>query len=231
MRSNLPAVAVLVVGAISCSKADSGSASAPGSAAPAAIAGSAAAPAAAVQKFASGSEFLAAMKLPASSSTQKAPGLGRELFGFSGPKGTRWHLPTGGDPYKTQWASLSLGGDTMAILLASPEQDQGDQCPKLTDIKARVGDAKILKQATYEVPSLEKGDKTTTWGETIELLVFERDGRQGFYAHKIFDHGDDSTHVCCTAGAPSGAKDLKNVVEPSKVDGMIGVCMSVTFTF
>ncbi len=168
------------------------------------------------------------MKLPEGSSAAKIPG--EEDFGYSGPMDVKWPSAKliGG---KTSWAEVSFGSGKMALLMASPEQDQGEQCKSSADMKAKIGTAKVITEATYEVPPLEKGGKTTTWGATIELLVFEKDGKRGFYAHKVFDHGDDTTHVCCTGGPASGAKDLATLDDAAKVDAMAAVCMSITYTF
>ena len=168
------------------------------------------------------------MKLPEGWSAAKVPG--NEDFGYSGPKDVKWPSAKNIDR-KTKWAEVSFGSGKMALLMASPEQDQGEQCQSSADMKAKIGTAKVITEATYEVPPLEKGGKTTTWGATIELLVFEKDGKRGFYAHKVFDHGDDTTHVCCTGGPASGAKDLATLDDAAKVDAMAAVCMSITYTF
>jgi hypothetical protein len=117
------------------------------------------------------------------------------------------------------------------MLLANHEQDEGEKCMKLADAKAKLAGAKIVRELTLTSAPEESGGKNTDYGETIELVVFERDGKQGFYAHKEFNHGDDSTHVCCAAGAPGDAKELSGTADAADVDALSAVCLSMSFSF
>jgi hypothetical protein len=201
------------------------------SAAPAASASGEAAAPGEPKKLDTGEAFLKLWKLPDGAAAQ--PLTGMEGWSFTGPKDVKW--PGRGD--KTAWGAVTVGGKSMAVLVASPEQDEGDQCFPMAEAKKKlgggdVGGAKVLSEQTFEVPPSEKGDKTTTWGEEIELIVWEKvEGQRGFYAHKMFDHGDDSTHICCASGASGDAKELKGLVDAAATEPMIAVCMSTTFTF
>lgn len=186
-----------------------------------------AAPAGAAQEFKTGDEFLKSLKLPTGVADSKVPGM--EGFVFQGPKDAKLSLTRDGN--KTKWGTLSFGGSSVAALLASPEQDEGAQCLKLADAKKKLDGAKIVREASFSVPLTEKGEAHRDWGDESELVVFERDGKQGFYVHKMFDHGDDSTHFCCAAGKPEEAADLKGSVEADKIDALSSVCLSMTFNF
>ncbi len=218
-------------GASSASPAKS-SAAAAGSAKVAASASAAAtaAPAAAEagSKEVTGKALLEQLKLPADSSEHKVPDM--EGFAFRGPKDAKLSLGSPMDR-KKKWGTVSAGGKSAAMLLANHEQDEGEKCMKLADAKAKLAGAKIVRELTLTSAPEESGGKNTDHGETIELVVFERDGKQGFYAHKEFNHGDDSTHVCCAAGAPADAKELKGTADPADVDALSAVCLSMTFSF
>lgn len=200
--------------------AASGAPSAAASSDPAAESGAA-------KEFASGDEFLKSLKLPAGAAEQKVAGM--EGFVFLGPKDAKLASTRNGG--KTKWGSLTFGGDSVAALLASPEQDEGAQCFKLDDAKKKLGDAKIITEARFAVPLTEKGENHKDWGDDNELLVFEKDGKRGFYVHKTFDHGDDSTHFCCAAGKPEEAADLKGTMDAAKIDAATSVCLTMTFNF
>ena len=211
------------------SSAGASSAAAPGTtttAAASAAASAAAAPAAGAEL--TGEAFLKLLKLPEGSKAQSVPGM--EGFSFLGPADTKLADVGAGRPKK--WGTTSFGGMTMATLLVNHEQDEGEKCMKLADAKTKLGSAKIVKEQTFTVPVVEKDGKYTDFGdEAAELLIFEREGKQGFYAHKVFDHGDDATRICCTAGAAADAKDLKGSAEPAQIEAMSAVCLSWSFKF
>ncbi len=168
------------------------------------------------------------LKLPEGSAQQKVAGM--EGFNFMGPKDTKL-ADVGAGGRTKKWGTTSFGGMTMATLLANHEQDEGEKCMKLADAKAKLQGAKIVREASHTSEPEKKGETYVDWGEKLELVVFERDGKQGFYAHKEFNHGDDSTHVCCTAGSAADAKDLKGTADPAQIDQMSSVCWSWTFSF
>ena len=211
------------------SSAGASSAAAPGgttTAAASAAASAAAAPAAAAEL--TGEAFLKLLKLPEGSKAQSVPGM--EGFGFLGPADTKLADVGAGRPKK--WGTTSFGGMTMATLLVNHEQDEGEKCMKLADAKTKLGSAKIVKEQTFTVPVVEKDGKYTDYGdEAAELIIFERDGKQGFYAHKVFDHGDDATRICCTAGAAADAKELKGSADAAQIEAMSAVCLSWSFKF
>lgn len=211
------------------------SASAAKSAAPAktvAASASAAAPAAPAaapgeKSEVTGKALLEQLKLPAGSTEHKVPNM--EGFAFRGPADAK--LSLGGAGRSKAWGTVSAGGKSAALLLANHEQDEGEKCMKLADAKAKLAGAKIVRELSLTSSPEESGGKNTDHGETIELVVFERDGKQGFYAHKEFNHGDDSTHVCCAAGAPADAKGLTGTADAADVDALSSVCLSMTFSF
>lgn len=211
------------------SSAGASSAAAPGTTTTAAASGAAsaaAAPAAGAEL--TGEAFLKLLKLPEGSKAQSVPGM--EGFGFLGPADTKLADVGAGRPKK--WGTTSFGGMTMATLLVNHEQDEGEKCMKLADAKTKLGSAKIVKEQTFTVPVVEKDGKYTDFGdEAAELLIFERDGKQGFYAHKVFDHGDDATRICCTAGAAADAKELKGSADAAQIEAMSAVCLSWSFKF
>ena len=211
------------------SSAGASSAAAPGgttTAAASAAASAAAAPAAGAEL--TGEAFLKLLKLPEGSKAQSVPGM--EGFGFLGPADTKLADVGAGRPKK--WGTTSFGGMTMATLLVNHEQDEGEKCMKLADAKTKLGSAKIVKEQTFTVPVVEKDGKYTDYGdEASELIIFERDGKQGFYAHKVFDHGDDATRICCTAGAAADAKELKGSADAAQIEAMSAVCLSWSFKF
>ena len=211
------------------SSAGASSAAAPGTtttAAASAAASAAAAPAAGAEL--TGEAFLKLLKLPEGSKAQSVPGM--EGFGFLGPADTKLADVGAGRPKK--WGTTTFGGMTMATLLVNHEQDDGEKCMKLADAKTKLGSAKIVKEQTFTVPVVEKDGKYTDFGdEAAELLIFERDGKQGFYAHKVFDHGDDATRICCTAGAAADAKELKGSADAAQIEAMSAVCLSWSFKF
>lgn len=193
-----------------------------------AAASASAAPAAGEKKEISAEDLQKLFKAPEGSTSQKVAGM--DGFLFNGPKDVK--LAGVGTPGKKKWGTTTFGGLTMATLLVNHEQDEGEKCMKLADAKTKIGDAKIVKESLYTVPVVDKAGKHADFGdEAAELLVFEKDGKQGFYAHKVFDHGDDATHVCCTAGAAADAPALKGTAEAEKIDQMAGVCMSWSFNF
>jgi hypothetical protein len=220
---------------------DAGSAKPAGTAKPSTSAGASAKPSTAPSAAASsapaaegedlkGEDFLKLLKLPEGSKAQKVPGM--EGFGFLGPADTKLTDVGAGRPKK--WGTTTFGGMTMATLLVNHEQDEGEKCMKLADAKAKLGGAKIIKEQSFSVPvgDKDKDEKYTDYGdEAAELLVFERDGKQGFYVHKSFDHGDDATRICCTAGSAADAKDLKGTADAAQIDAMSAVCLSWTFKF
>ncbi len=167
------------------------------------------------------------LKLPDGAKKQKVPGL--EGFEVSAPDGVK--IAVAGANREKKWGTLTSGANKGAILIANHEQDDGEKCMKLADAKAKLAGAKIVKELAHTSQPKEAGGKNTDWGEAIELVVFERDGKQGFYAHKEFNHGDDSTHVCCAAGAPGDVAELKGVGEPAQNDALSSICLSMTFTF
>jgi hypothetical protein len=198
------------------------------SAAPTTSAPPSASAAAAEPKELSTDAFLKLLKLPVDSKPQTVPGM--EGFGFLAPAGTKLTDVGAGRPKK--WGTTTFGGMTMATLLVNHEQDDGEKCMKLADAKAKLGSAKILREEKFQIPVEEKDGKYTDYGdEAAELLVFERDGKQGFYAHKVFDHGDDATRICCTAGPAADAKTLAGTAEPDQIEAMSAVCLSWTFKF
>jgi len=207
------------------SKSSAAASSAPAPSAPP----SAAAPSGEKQEVASGDDFMKLLQLPQGSSVQKVPGM--EGFSFSGPKDTKLTKVGADTDRKKVWGTIAFGGQSMAALLANHEQDDGEKCMKLADVKTKLAGAKIVREASYSVPVAEKEGKNTDYGEDIEVVVFERDGKQGFWVHKEFNHGDDSTHICCTAGNPSDAKELKGSVDAAQVDALSSVCLSMTFQF
>lgn len=208
----------------------SAAASAKPSAAPSAAASSAPAdiPPASGEEL-KGDAFIKLLKLPEGSKAQSVAGM--EGFGFLGPADTK--LAGVGAGATKKWGTTTFGGMTMATLLVNHEQDTGgDKCMKLDEAKAKLAGAKIVKEQTFKIPVEEKDGKYTDYGdEAAELVVFERDGKQGFYAHKVFDHGDDATRICCTAGAAADAKDLKGTADAAQIDAMSAVCLSWTFKF
>jgi hypothetical protein len=210
------------------SSAGASSAAAPAATTAAASAVPSAASAPAAGEDLTGEAFLKLLKLPEGSKAQSVPGM--EGFGFLGPADTKLADVGAGRPKK--WGTTSFGGMTMATLLVNHEQDEGEKCMKLADAKAKLGSAKIVKEQTFSIPVVEKDGKYTDYGdEAAELLVFERDGKQGFYAHKVFDHGDDATRICCTAGAAADAKELKGSADAAQIEAMSAVCLSWSFKF
>jgi hypothetical protein len=172
-------------------------------------------------------DLLKQLKLPDGSSPQKVPDL--EGFMFIAPKGAKLAVSRTGRVMK--WGTLSVGSQSGAILIANHEQDDGEKCLKLADAKKKLGGAKIVRELNLTSEPKQVGEKYTDYGEHIELVVYERDGKRGFYAHKEFNHGDDSTHVCCAAGGTGDVAELKGTAEAADVDALSSVCLSMTFEF
>jgi hypothetical protein len=119
-------------------------------------------------------------------------------------------------------------GASLAYTSHNPSGDDGPGCPKLADMKAKIGGAKILHELSG---SSETSDDNVTLGDQIELLMFEKDGKVGFYAVKVFDHGDDATSYCAAPGSPAGAKNLTTLYDKEKAELLAATFMSLHFKF
>jgi hypothetical protein len=157
-----------------------------------------------------------------------------ELHSLAAPKGAKLGKVDESDESRP-WRSLTAGDLQMSVRVHSPEQDTGAGCPSMADVRASLGGAKVVRDEKFaaEPKEIKKGEATTylSLGDKVEVLEWESGGKAGFYAIKNFDQGDDSTNICCVAGAPATADKRSTLVDPAQAKVMASICLSAAFDY
>lgn len=128
---------------------------------------------------------------------------------------------------KGGWAdgSTELRGVKPSVVLYfhNPAGDDGEDCPTLEQVEARLGDAKVTALQRASVPWTGQGP---AYGDEIDLLLFERGPRAGFYVRKRFDHGDDYTDLCGAFGTMKSGFDMQKLGTPAQAREMAGALLT-----
>ena len=170
-----------------------------------------------------------ALPLPAGASKKKDPQLGSDLFSFDLPPGyaikqKKSRVMMAGAPKR--WVAVVGDGVSFAYTSHNPSGDDGPGCPKVADMKAKVKGAKILLDKTYKT---EMKDDVSV-GDEVAIFIWEKDGKTGFYATKMFDHGDDATTYCAATGTANDAKNLTVTYDKAKTEELAAVFMTLKFS-
>lgn len=163
------------------------------------------------------------LKLPEARETLKGS---LDLFSFEVAKGMTWGPERMGSPTKS-WRELSGGDLTMSLLDHNPSGDSGPGCPSMDDMKKKVTGATTVHDLSF---STETHDDVS-YGDEVKLWMFEKDGKFGFYAVKVFDHGDDATTWCAAPGKRDAAPNLATLVDRSAADQLLAIFASLKFSF
>lgn len=140
-----------------------------------------------------------------------------EGFFFTAPKGAKLEPA----PAPGAWSTITVDGAKLSFM-AHAASDGGDGCPKLADMKAKAKGAKDLLSASSKLKPWGK----KSLGDNVELWMFEKDGKAGFYGVKTFE-GKDKTTYCCAPGEQADAEAMKPVVDKAKAETLAGVCLSL----
>lgn len=145
-----------------------------------------------------------------------------EGFFFKAPKGaTITESPAPGE-----WNELTVDGAKMAFLAHSPS-DGGDGCPKLADMKGKVKDGKALTEIDLKMKPWGK----ESYGDEAQLYLFEKDGKAGFYATKVFAGKKEATTFCCASGSAAEGPAMKGLLDKAKAEVLAGVCLGLVNKF
>lgn len=171
-----------------------------------------------------------ALALPAGAEKKKDPQLGSDLFSFSMPKGYAFKqkqssVMMAGTP--KAWVAIEGDGASFAYTSHNPSGDDGPGCPSIDDMKAKVKGATMLLDKSFTTEL----EGNSSIGDEVKIFIFERDGKTGFYATKMFDHGDDATTYCAATGTADDAKDLSATFDRAKTEALAAIFMTLTFSF
>jgi hypothetical protein len=162
------------------------------------------------------------VKLPPDTATVKGE---IDLFEMKVAVGMKWkQAATVG---KKKWRVLEGNGVKMSVYSFNPSGDDGDDCPKMDAMKKKVKDPKVLVDESF---STETKDNVS-YGDEVKLFVFEKGGKFGFYARKMFDHGDDATTYCAAAGDAAEAQAMTGRVGKQQAEELAAMFMSLKFSF
>lgn len=170
-----------------------------------------------------------ALALPAGAEKKNDPQLGSDLFSFEIPKGYAFTqkksaMAMAGAP--KSWVAVEGDGVSFAFMSHNPSGDDGPGCPKVDEMKAKVSGAKILLDKSFKT---EMKDDVSV-GDEVNIFIFEKDGKTGFYATKMFDHGDDATTYCAATGTADDAKALTATYDKAKTEALAAIFMSLKFS-
>lgn len=147
----------------------------------------------------------------------RALGLGGDFLQLDAPAGAS--VRRGGD----NWTYLRGVEPGVAIYQHNPAGDDGEDCPTLEVIRQRLGDAQVTETRRVAVPWSGEGP---AFGDEIDLLLFTRGERAGFYVRKRFDHGDDYTDLCAAFGASDDALSMGGLGTPEQARRMAAAILT-----
>jgi hypothetical protein len=227
-KSGAPATSAKTSASAKPSAATTATATAAESAAPA-MSGSAA-PADSAAPAASGAPAGGAAEIPADlkklldgvkdPTEVKDPKL--EDFFFKAPKDVKITE----SPAPGEWNELAYDGASMGFLAWAPS-DGGDGCPKMADAKAKLKDGKSLLDVKHTLKPWGK----ESMGDEVELFMYEKDGKAGFYGVKMFKGKKEPTYYCAASGKASEAAAMKGLLDKAKAEVLAGIFIGLSTKF
>jgi hypothetical protein len=160
----------------------------------------------------------------------KLPIGGINLYTMTAPAGSKAG-PYDLDAPSHQWQAFTSKGRQFSVRSAPVESDPATTCPYAADLRSKLKGATVVSDDAYHITRDDDATgRKPSMGDLVELLLWEKDGKAGFYVLKQFGWGgedDDTLNICCTAGAPDRAGDYATLVALDDAKAMAAICLSI----